>query len=82
MSISDEDIIKFCDTKKQSDLFSACYLGPMRTAYSRVHFFIDVFKYVEPKKVFLGRDENSTEIFAYNVPVLNTLKSMMESSFW
>ncbi|CAI5685968.1 unnamed protein product [Oreochromis niloticus] len=82
MSVSDEDIIKICDTVKQSDLFSACHTGPMRTAYSRVQCFKDVFKYVEPRKVFLGRDENRMERFAYYVPLLNTLKSMLESSFW
>lgn len=54
----------------------------MRTAYSRAQCFKDMFKYVEPKKVFLGRDENRTERFAYYVPVLNTLKGMLDSSFW
>ncbi|MED6290928.1 hypothetical protein CHARACLAT_018407, partial [Characodon lateralis] len=50
MSFADEDIAKICDTVKQSDLFSACHTGPMRTAYSRVQCFKDMFKYGEPKK--------------------------------
>lgn len=60
MSVSDEDVIKICDTVKQSDLFSACHTGPMRTAYSRVQCFKDVFKYVEPKKSIPGqrREQN------------------------
>lgn len=82
MSVADEDMVKICDTIKQSDLFTACHTGPMRTAYSRAQCFKDMFKYVEPKKVFLGRDENRTERFAYYVPVLNTLKGMLDSSFW
>ena len=82
MSVADEDIVKICDTIKQSDLFTACHTGPMRTAYSRTQCFKDIFKYVENKKVFLGRDENRTERFAYYVPVLNTLKGMLVSSFW
>lgn len=32
--------------------------------------------------VFLGSNENRTERFVYYVPVLNTLKSMLESCFW
>ncbi|XP_020562397.2 uncharacterized protein LOC110015774 [Oryzias latipes] len=82
MSVSDEDIKKICDSVKQSDMFSACHTGPMRTAYSRVQCFKNVFKYVEPQKVFLGRDENRTDRFAYYVPVLKTLKNMLESTFW
>lgn len=79
LSVSDEEIVKICDTVKDSDLFSACHTGPMRTAYSRAQCFKEIFKYVEPKKVFLGRDENRTERFAYYVPVLNTLKNMLQS---
>lgn len=82
MSSSDEDIAKICDTIKQSDLFTACHTGPMRTAYSRAQCFKDMFKYVEPKKVLLGRDENRTERCAYYIPVLDTLKGMLESCFW
>ncbi len=66
MSVSDEDIVKICDTIKQSDLFTACHAGPMRTAYSRAQFFKDMLKYVESKKVLLGRDENRTESCAKN----------------
>lgn len=35
--------------------------------------------YVEPRRTFLGSDENRTERFAYYVPVLNTSKSMPQS---
>lgn len=35
MSIPDEDIVKISDTIKQSDLFTVCQTGPMRTVYSR-----------------------------------------------
>lgn len=82
MSVSDEDIVKISDTIKQSDLFTACHTGPMRTAYSRTQCFKDMFKYVEPKKIVLGRDENRTERCAYYIPVLKTLKGMLESGFW
>lgn len=82
LSVSDEDIIKICETVKESDLFSACHTEPMRTAYYRAKCFKDRFQYVKPKRVFLGRYENRTERFTYYVPVLNTLKSMLESDFW
>lgn len=54
----------------------------MRTTYSRTQCFKDVFKYVEPKKVFLGNDKNRMERFVYYVPMLNSLKSMLTSCFW
>ena len=54
----------------------------VRTAYSRTLCFKDMFKYVEPKKILLGRDENRTERCAYYIPVLKTLKGMQESGFW
>lgn len=38
-----------------------------------------MFKYVDPKKILLGRDENRTERCAYYVPVLKTLKAMQDS---
>ena len=82
MSISDEDIVKISDTIKQSDLFTACHTGPMRTAYSRTQCFKDMFNYVEPKKILLGRDENRIERCAYYIPVLKTLKGMHRSDFW
>lgn len=82
MSISDENIVKICDTIKLSNLFTACHTGPMRTAYSRAQCFKDIFKYVEPQKVLLGRDETRTERCAYYIPVLDTLKGMLKSGFW
>lgn len=81
LSVSDEDIVKICDTVKKSDLFSACHTGPMRTAYSRAQCLKEIFKYLAPKWVFLGRDENRAERFAHYVPVLNTLKNMLGSDF-
>lgn len=82
MSFADEDIAKICDTVKQSDLFSACHTEPTRTAYSRAQCFKDMFKYGEPKKVLLGKDEDRKDRFAYYVPVLNTLKGMLGSKYW
>lgn len=64
---------------RESDLFSACHTGPMRTAYSRTKCFKDMLNYVEPKRLFLGRDENRDKRFAYYVPVLDTLKNMLSS---
>lgn len=49
MSIPDEDIVKITDTIKQSDLFTACHIGPMRTVYLRTQCFKDMFKYVEQR---------------------------------
>ncbi|MEQ2280339.1 hypothetical protein AMECASPLE_018701 [Ameca splendens] len=41
--------------------------------------FKKAFNYVEPKKMFLGRDENRTDRFAYYVPLRETLKCLLES---
>ncbi len=79
---SDEDITKVCESVKGFDLFTACHTGPMRTAYSRAKSFKEKFNYVEPKKIFLGRDENRVDRFAYYVPVRETLKCLLESDLW
>lgn len=55
--LTDEDISRICDAVKESDLFSICHEGPMRTVYSRTQAFKKMFKYAEPVKVYLGRDE-------------------------
>lgn len=81
-SLSDDDISKVCQSVRESDLFSACHTGPMRTAHSRAQCFKKMFNYVEPKKVFLGRDENRIDRFAYYVPVRETLKCFLQSDMW
>lgn len=39
LSVSDEEIVKICDIVKESDLFSACHKGPMRSAYCSAQCF-------------------------------------------
>lgn len=79
MSLSDEAVTKICDCIKESDLFSACHEGPLRTAYSRNQTFTKMFKYTEPQKVALGTDENMTQKYAYYIPLAETLKSFLQS---
>lgn len=79
MSLSDEAVSKICDCIKESDLFSACHQGQLRTTYSRNQTFTKMFKYTEPQKVALGMDENMTQKFAYYIPVAETLKSFLQS---
>ncbi len=50
MNLSDEAIAKICDCIKESDLFSACHQGQLRTTYSRNQTFTKMFKYTEPQK--------------------------------
>lgn len=61
MSLTDDDITKICDCVRDSDLFSACHQGPLRTAYSRAQTFKNMFTYIEPKKLTLGIDENMSQ---------------------
>ncbi len=68
-SLSDDDISKVCQSVRESDLFSACHTGPMRTAHSRAQCFKKMFNYVKPKKVFLGRDEIN-EICCINIAIV------------
>ncbi|CAI5687008.1 unnamed protein product [Oreochromis niloticus] len=81
-TLSDEGIAKLCEAVKGSDLFSACHKGPMRTTYSRVQSFKEMFNYVEPKKNFLGQSQNRTDQFAYYVPLRETLKCLLNSDLW
>ncbi len=68
MCLTDEVVSKVCDCVKNSDLFSFCHQGPLRTTYSRAQTFKQLFQYIEPKKVTLGNDENMTQRFAYYIP--------------
>nr|XP_055062822.1 uncharacterized protein LOC129445851 isoform X2 [Misgurnus anguillicaudatus] len=79
MSLSDEAVSKICDCIKESDLFSACHQGQLRTTYSRNQTFTKMFKYTEPQKVPLGTDDNMTQKCAYYIPVAETLKSFLQS---
>ncbi|XP_046709098.1 uncharacterized protein LOC124388478 isoform X1 [Silurus meridionalis] len=81
LSLPNETISQIFATVKESDLFSVCHKGPMRTEYSRSQTFKKVFKYVEPKRILLGRDENRTEQFAYYVPVKDSLTCLLNSDF-
>nr|XP_046250889.1 uncharacterized protein LOC124062276 isoform X2 [Scatophagus argus] len=82
LSLTDDVVAKICHCVKESDLFSASHQGPLRTTYSRTHTFQKMFKYIEPKKVKLGNNENMTERFAYYIPVTQTLNTLLESDFW
>nr|XP_055039672.1 uncharacterized protein LOC129427310 isoform X2 [Misgurnus anguillicaudatus]XP_055039673.1 uncharacterized protein LOC129427310 isoform X2 [Misgurnus anguillicaudatus] len=79
LSLPEETISKILATVKESDLFSMCHKGPLRTVYSRSQAFKKVFSYVEPKRILLGRDENRKEQFAYYVPVKETLRCLLNS---
>lgn len=82
MCLTDDVVSKVCDCVKDSDLFSFCHNGPLRTIYSRAQTFKQMFNYIEPKKIILGNDENMTPRFAYYIPVKQTLTNLLESEFW
>lgn len=79
LSLPEEDISKIFSTVKESDLFSMCHKGPTWTEYSWSQALKKTFNYVEPKRIFLGIDENRTDRFVYCVPVKETLKCMLNS---
>lgn len=79
MTLSDEVVTKICDCIKESDLFSACHRGPLRTTYSRNQTFSKNFKYTSAKKVALGMDANMTHKFAYYIPLAESLKNYLQS---
>lgn len=56
--------------------------GPLRTIYSRAQTFKEMFKYVDTKKGTLGTEENTKEQLAYYIPVIETLKGLLESELW
>lgn len=73
---------KVSDCIKDSDLFSSTHKGPLRTAYTRAQTFKRMFKYVEPKVVRLGYDDEMRQTNAYYIPVKQTLTNLLESQFW
>lgn len=82
MCLTDDSVAKICDCVKDSDLFSSCHQGPLRTTLSRAQTFKKMFNYIEPKKVKLGNDENMSERFAYYIPLKETLNNLLESELW
>lgn len=82
LNLSDDVMGKVCDCIKDSDLFSASHKGPLRTTYARGQTFKRMFKYVVPKAVRLGYDENVRQRIAYYIPVKQTLIRLLESELW
>ncbi|XP_067281113.1 uncharacterized protein [Pseudorasbora parva] len=54
----------------------------MRTNFSRAKAFKEMFRYTEPVKLYLGRDETRSQRFAYYVPLKDTLTCLLESDLW
>ena len=80
MSLTDDDVTKIYDCVRDSDLFSACHQGPLRTTYSRPQTFKNM--YIGPHKLTLGIDENMSQRNAYYIPVKQTLNTLLESELW
>ncbi|MEQ2176473.1 hypothetical protein GOODEAATRI_028302, partial [Goodea atripinnis] len=60
-SLSEEAVNQICDCIKESDLFSACHQGQLKSTYSRNQTFTKMSTYTEPQKVALRLDENMTQ---------------------
>ena len=82
LNLTDDVMGKVCDCIKDSDLLSSSHKGPLRKTYARAHTFKGMFKYVEPKAVRLGYDENKRQRISYYIPVKQTLISLLQSELW
>ena len=82
VSLTDDAIAKVVSCVKDTDLFTTCHQGPLRSIFSRAQAFKSMFQYIEPAKVALGSDGNMTQRFAYYIPVKQTLASLLESELW
>ncbi|XP_056623445.1 uncharacterized protein LOC130436632 isoform X2 [Triplophysa dalaica] len=82
LDLTDENIGRVCDVVKESDIFTTCHDGPMRTNFSRTKTFKEMFRYTEPVKLYLGTDETRSQRFAHYVPLKDTLRSLLESDLW
>lgn len=70
---TDDVMGRVFDCIKDSDLFSSAYKGPLRTTYARTQTFKRMFKYIEPKIVRLGYDENMRQKNACYTPLKQSL---------
>lgn len=82
LNLTDDVVRKVSDCIEDSDLFSSTHKGPLRTAYSRAQTFKRMFKYVQPKVVRLGYDDDMRQRNAYYIPVKQTLINLLETQFW
>lgn len=77
---TDETNRKCVEPCRDTSVLGRCFgpTGLFRSAYMRKKFFRTNFRFVEPVQVHLQRDKEHNECFYYYVPILETLKSMLE----
>ena len=54
--------------------------GPLRSAHTRQKYFAEHFSYVKPIEVKLGQNANKRERSFHYIPVLETLKSFVQTN--
>lgn len=78
LNIPEPKIEEILNGIKNSDIFSKCNSGPLRSNYSRNKFFKDKFNYVNPKCHYLGRNSQNKECSYQYIPLLETIKCLFK----
>ena len=83
LNIPEEKIREVLNDMKAADIFMNCNSGPLRSEYCRNTYFKERFNHVQPQSHVLGRNmQNKNCSFQY-VPILETLKSLLDDdSVW
>jgi len=83
LNIPEEKIREVLNDMKASDIFMNCNSGPLRTEYCRNTYFKEKFKHVQPQSLMLGRNMQHKKCSFQYVPIIETLKSLLEDdSVW
>lgn len=64
LGLAETDIENVINTLKCEDLFRKCNIQTLKTDQKRKTVFKTSFYYVEPKPIYLGRNETGKECFA------------------
>lgn len=78
LDIPEPKIKEIINGIEESDIFSKCNSGPLRSNYSRNKFFKETFNYVQSRCHYLGRNSQNKECTYQYIPVLETLQCLFK----
>ena len=76
--LTGEKIEQIIEDVFQSDMFASCNAGPLRSDYVRKQLYKHMLDYVEPQSFRLGINDSGKECSFQYVPVLESLKCLLQ----
>lgn len=77
LNVPEHKIKEIISSIKESDYFSKCNSGPLRSDHTRNVYFKEKFNHVQPQCYHMGKNNQNKSTFQY-VPILETLKCLFK----